>query len=140
MIRFSLAAALALLAGPALADRIEAVCERSELINSGSATLCSTDAGFAFQSDGPEVEFFVTLTAPSTHCAPVIYSVWYPGENFSRGFTRPLRAGESENVAIGRGYGPGRAEIRISAIGLVEGCNTGQMQSWAADVSAAPVP
>ena len=58
MIRFSLAAALALLAGPALADRIEAVCERSELINSGSATLCSTDAGFAFQSDGPEVEFF----------------------------------------------------------------------------------
>lgn len=140
MTRLSLAAALALFAGPALADRIEAVCERSELINSGSATLCSNNAAFFFQSDGPEVEFFVTLTAPATHCSPVVYSVWYPGENWSRGSTRVLRAGESENVVIGRGYGPGMAEVRVSAIGIVEGCNTGQMHSWAAEISAAPVP
>ncbi|HMS96326.1 MAG TPA: hypothetical protein PKA03_14120 [Tabrizicola sp.] len=140
MTRLSLAAALALFAGPALADRIEAVCERSELYNSGTATLCSTPANYSFHSDGPEVEFFVTLTAPASHCSPVVYSVWFPGENFSRGSTRILRAGESDTVVIGRGYGPGTSQVQVSAIGIIEGCNTGQMHSWAAEISAAPVP
>lgn len=140
MIRFALATFLALLAGPALADRLEVVCERSELVNSGSATLCVPAASFTFQSDGPEVEYFLTLRAPATHCSDVVYSAWFPGENFSRGSTGQLRPGQSENVSIGRGYGPGPARVDISAIGIVNGCNTGQMHSWAVEVSAAPVP
>jgi hypothetical protein len=140
MKRLALAAALGLFAGPALADRLEAVCERSELVNSGSATLCAALADYRFRSDGPEVEFFLTLRAPDTHCSDVVYTAWFPGETFSRGFTRQLRPGESDTVVIGRGYGPGEALVQISAIGIVGGCNVGQMLSWAVEVSAAPVP
>ncbi|MCU0828203.1 MAG: hypothetical protein MUE52_12550 [Tabrizicola sp.] len=140
MKRLALAAAVALLASPALADRLEAVCQGSELVNSGSATICAARAEYRFRSDGPEVEFFLTLRAPETHCSDVVYTAWYPGENWSRGFTRQLRPGESDNVVIGRGYGPGEAVVHISAIGIVGGCNTGVMQSWAVDVSASPVP
>jgi hypothetical protein len=140
MKRLALAATLALLASPALAERLEVYCTQSELINNGTATLCVPWATFNFRSDGPEVEYFLTLRAPDSHCSKVVYSVYFAGENWSRGFTGQLAPGDSENVVIGRGYGAGTAQVQIAALGIVGGCNTGQMGSWAVEVSAAPVP
>jgi hypothetical protein len=140
MQRLALAATLTLLAGPALAERLEVYCEQSELINSGTATLCVPWASYSFRSDGPEVEYFLTLRAPESHCSKVVYSVYFPGEDWPRGSSRQLRPGESENVVIGRGYAAGMAEVQIAGAGIVGDCNVGQMHSWAVEVSAAPVP
>lgn len=140
MKRLALAITLALLASPALAERIEVYCERSELINSGTATLCAPWGTFTFRSDGPEVEYFLTLRAPDSHCSKVVYSVYFPGENWARGFTNQLEPGQSENVVIGRGYPAGTAQVQIAGMGIVGGCNVGQSHSWAVEVSAAPVP
>lgn len=134
-----LAATLTLLANPALADRIEVTCESSTPYIQDT-TLCGTMGGLSFQSDGPEVPFFVTLTAPATHCSDVAYLVFSPGNPVALGTTTRMGPGQTQTVEIGSGFGPGAAQVEIGAIGFVGGCNTGSIGSWAVDASAAPVP
>jgi hypothetical protein len=139
MTKFLAAAALALLAGPALAERIEVQCETSAPYLSGSV-LCSTRGSFSFRSDGPEVPFYLTVTAPASHCSDVSYVVYPAGTLLSVGFSDRLRPGETQNIEIGAGFGPGEARLEIGAIGYIGGCNVGAIHSWAVEVSAAPVP
>jgi hypothetical protein len=54
--------------------------------------------------------------------------------------TRRLRAGESDFIYLGRDFPTGRYPFRITAIGYVEGCNTGRLQSWGVDYSFEVVP
>lgn len=140
MNRLFLAAALALLAGPVLAERLEVQCEASELINSGTATLCAPFALYTFRSDGPEVEYFLSMRAPDSHCSPVVYTVYDFEGSIQRGFSGQLSAGQTENVVIGRGFPAGDVRVWIGGMGIVAGCNVGQMHSWAVEVNAAPVP
>ena len=139
MTRFSLAAILALLAGPVLADHIEVTCESSTAYL-GDSTICGSTGTLAFHSDGPEVPFFVTLTAPPSHCSDVAYLFYRPGDPNALGTTTRLAPGQSQIVEIGAGFGPGAAQVEIGAIGFVGGCNTGTIASWAVEASAAPVP
>ncbi len=139
MTRFFLAATLALLTSPALADRIEVTCASSSPYIQDT-TICDTLGSFSFQSDGPEVPFFMTLTAPATHCSDVSYLIFRPGDPNAIGSTTRMAPGQSQNVEIGNGFGPGTAQVDIGAIGYVGGCNTGSIGSWAVDASAAPVP
>lgn len=140
MKRLALAATLAVLASPALAERLEVYCERSELINNGTATLCAPFALYSFQSDGPEVEYFLTLRAPASHCSNIVYTVYAFEGSDRRGFSNQLSPGQAENVVIGRGFPAGEARVWIAGMGIVGGCNVGQSHSWAVEVSAAPVP
>jgi hypothetical protein len=140
MKRFALAAALALLAGPALAERLEVQCEQSELVNNGTATLCAPFALYTFRSDGPEVEYFLTMRAPASHCSKVVYTVYDFEGSERRNFSGQLSPGQVENVVIGRGFPAGDAKVWIAGAGIVGDCNVGQMHSWAVEVSAAPVP
>jgi hypothetical protein len=137
--RLSLAVTLSLLAGPTLADRIEVTCAGSTPY-AGDTTICDTLGSLGFRSDGPEVPFFLTLTAPATHCSDVAYLVYRPGDPNALGFTSRLAPGQTQTVEIGAGFGPGEAQVDIGAIGFVGGCNTGAIGSWAVDASAAPVP
>lgn len=139
MTKVPLIAAVVLFAGPALADRIEVTCAGSSPYLENT-TLCETRGSFSFRSDGPEVAFYLTLTAPATHCSDVTYLIFRPGDPNSIGFSTRLAPGQSQNVEIGKGFGPGAASVEIGALGHVGGCNTGAIGSWAADVSAAPVP
>lgn len=134
-----LAASLALVAAPALAERITVTCAGSTPYLQNT-TICDTTGRLTFTSDGPEVRFFVTLTAPTTHCSDVAYLIYSPGNPNALGTTQRLAPGQSQNVEIGAGFGPGPATVEIGAIGFVGGCNTGAIQSWAVDASAAPVP
>lgn len=137
--RIWLCLSLAVMAEPAMADRITVTCASSTpYLN--SSTICGTTGRLQFRSDGPEVRFFVTLKAPSTHCSDVAYLVYRPGSTVALGTTSRLAPGHSQNVEIGAGFGPGTAEVEIGAIGFVGGCNTGAIGSWAVDASAAPVP
>lgn len=139
MFRSSLAATLALLATPALAERIEVTCASSSPYLSDT-TICDTKGILRFQSDGPEVAFFLALTAPASHCSDVSYILFRPGNPNAIGFTTRQAPGETQNIEIGTGFGPGEATIEIGAIGYVGGCNTGVIGSWAVEASAAPVP
>ena len=134
-----LSAVFCLLAAPALAERLTVTCAGSSPYVQNT-TICDTTGRLTFASDGPEVRFFLTLTAPSTHCSDVAYLVYRPGDPVALGTTRRLAPGQSQNVEIGAGFGPGRATVEIGAIGFVGGCNAGAIQSWAVDASAAPVP
>jgi hypothetical protein len=140
MKRFCFAAALALFASPALAERLEVLCEESALINNGTATLCAPFALYTFRSDGPEVEYFLTMRAPDSHCATVVYTVYDFEGSAQRAFSNQLAPGQAENVVIGRGFPAGDARVWIGGMGIVGDCNVGQMHSWAVEVSAAPVP
>lgn len=139
MTNVHLIAALVLFAGPALADRIEVTCASSSPYL-GNTTICDARGSLSFRSDGPEVDFYLTLTAPASHCSDVAYLIFQPGAERTIGFSTRMAPGQSQNVVIGRGFGPGAATVEIGAIGYVGGCNTGAIGSWAVDVSAAPVP
>ena len=139
MFRLSAVATLALFASPALAERIEVTCASSSPYITDT-TICDTLGTLSFQSDGPEVQFFMALTAPASHCSDVSYILYRPGNPNAIGFTTRQAPGETQNIGIGTGFGPGEAKIDIGAIGYVGGCNTGAIGSWAVEVNAAPVP
>ena len=133
------AVALAFMAGPSFADRITVTCTASTPYLENT-TLCDSMGGLEFSSDGPEVRFMLTLTAPATHCSDVAYLVYRPGGPTALATTGRLARGQSQIVEIGAGFGPGAARVEIGAIGFVGGCNTGAIGSWAVDAGAAPVP
>jgi hypothetical protein len=138
--RFTLPFVLSLLAGPAAAESITVQCADSRPFVSGTV-ICLTQGQTTFRSDGPEVEFFIRIAAPATHCSPVSYMITRPGGNFSVGSSSKLSGGQSENITIGRGYTAGDNILTITAIGYPgEGCNTGAIHSFGAEVSVSPVP
>ncbi len=139
MFRLSVVATLTLFASPALAERIEVTCASSSPYISDT-TICDTRGTLIFQSDGPEVQFFLSLTAPASHCSDVSYILYRPGNPNAVGFTTRQAPGETQNIEIGTGFGPGEVSIEIGAIGYVGGCNTGTIGSWAVEVNASPVP
>ena len=139
MTRFALPAALVVLAGPALADRIE-VTFASSSPDIQDTTLCDTFGNLGFQSDGPDVPFFMTLTAPASHCSDPSYVIFRPGDTNAIGVTTRMAPGDTQTVEIGNGFGPGAASVNIGAICCVGLCNTGAIGSWAVDASAVPVP
>jgi hypothetical protein len=139
MNKFTLAMALALLSGPALAERVEVLCQETVPFTA-NAMMCTTRGTTSFQSDGTNVPFYMTLKAPLSHCSDVSYRIFRPGEDRDIGFTRRLAPGQSQAVEIGSGFGPGITYVEIAAVGYVHGCNVGQIHSWAVEVSAAPVP
>lgn len=99
----------------------------------GALTSCDGYRAITMQSGGPGTIYGLRVTAPATHCSPVFYSVSrfpHATGNDIAGMSGILRAGESTWFELGRDFAAGTHELRISAVGAVEGCNTGQMSSW----------
>jgi hypothetical protein len=127
---------------PAMAETITVMCEDSRPFISNTV-MCLTPGVLSVRSDGPELEYFVRVTAPSTHCSDVTYSFYrrdLPVEEQNIAFSGRLAPGASENVVIGRGYPAGRTNLEVYAIGHIGDCNTGAIHSWAIDAAIAPVP
>lgn len=93
------------------------------------------------------VSYAVRISAPSAHCSPIKYilrRVSPAGRDVVVGETKSgwygfLQPGQSEDVDIGRSWGPGEHTILIAALGIVDGCNTGQMQSFGVNAELVPV-
>jgi hypothetical protein len=96
---------------------------------------------------GATTHFALRISAPTAHCSPIKYVVRRvspPGTDRLVGETKSgwygfLQPGQSEDVDIGRDWGPGEHEVLIAALGVVEGCNTGQMNSFGVNVELVPI-
>ncbi|QZZ21631.1 hypothetical protein J5X98_03995 [Leptothermofonsia sichuanensis E412] len=106
-----------------------------------TSQLCDRIATLNFNSDGPGIEYAVTLKAPRTHCSAVRYLVYSnDGNRRLLGRTTFLNAGESSCVFLGNNYARGSQSVLIGAEGWFGGCNTGRLHSWGVDAHAYPVP
>lgn len=106
-----------------------------------TSQLCDRTATLNFISDGPEIEYAVTLKAPSTHCSAVRYLVYSnDGQRRLLGRTTFLNAGESSYVFLGNNYARGSQSVLIGAEGWIGNCNTGRLHSWGVEAHAYPVP
>ncbi len=106
-----------------------------------TSQLCNRTATLNFNSDGPWIEYAVTLKAPRTHCSAVRYLVYSnDGNRRLLGRTTFLNAGESSYVFLGSNYARGSQSVLIGAEGWFGGCNTGRLHSWGVDARVYPVP
>lgn len=103
-------------------------------------TICSNTAGYAFTSEGADVTYALNLQAPTSHCAPIVYTVLVDNSTQVR-YSNPLNGGQSQFVELGSGYAAGRHQVRIGAMAQIgQGCNTTGLRSWSVNVSTAIVP
>jgi hypothetical protein len=86
-----------------------------------------------FVSPGRGHELDLTLTAPATHCSTVTYMVNDPATGTTLAMSPRLAAGESFRLSLGSNWDAGPQVIDIGAVGYVDGCNVGEMQSWGVD-------
>lgn len=129
-----IAASMVGFAGAAAAETFTVVCNSAGQVCDGTAML-------RFNSDGPGVEYGVTLKAPTTHCSAVSYLVYSnDGQRRFLGRTQFLNAGQWSYVSLGSNLARGRQSVLIGAEGQVGGCNTGRVQSWGVDAAASIVP
>ena len=99
----------------------------------GAVTTCTGHAVVTLSVGAPGAIQGIRLAAPAGHCSPVAYSVLrapYASGADVVASSGVLRAGQAQTLALGRDFTPGNHALRVIATGLVEGCNTGQMQSW----------
>lgn len=152
------ALALTLVAAPTLGGPIaylEASCAQS--LAEGQFTTCDQAVTFEISVAGTSDIMGLRLSAPSTHCSSVVYAAvktdpavpveaqTQPLRAFDRGpdvvaSTGPLAANEAEVLSLGRGWAVGTHEIRIMALGVIEDCNVGQLQSWGVNVEQVIIP
>lgn len=113
---------------------IEVLCQQSN--RDQNFTHCvDPAAALTLNSDGMEANYDLKFTAPPAHCSPVTYMVALssdPGTIFAS--TAFLNPNESQQINIGRGFGPGPVTLYVFASGKVEGCNAGELHSWGATV------
>lgn len=140
MLRFAAPLAALWIGGAAWADGtyVEVQCQQSNR-DQDFAHCVDPAAAITLNSDGTDANYDLKLTAPSTHCSPVTYMVALssdPGTIFAS--TAFLQPNESQQINIGRGFGPGPVTLYLFASGRVEGCNTGTIHSWGATVEVIP--
>jgi hypothetical protein len=141
-VMLALSPLVALPAAAQSSGSLTVVCAASQ--REGFVTTCDGHADVTLSvADRPGSMWSIRLTAPASHCSPVTYMVVRPpfatGADVV-GMTRVLRAGETDYVALGDSFGPGRYPFRIVAGGYVEGCNIGQMHSWGVDYAFVLIP
>ncbi len=83
-----------------------------------------------FYSAGPQFNYSVTFSAPSTHCSKVGYHVFTYDLSRTLGGTALLDPGRSQTITIGSGYAAGLQIAKVKAFGWIGGCNQGVLQSW----------
>lgn len=109
----------------------------------GAFTTCEGFAPLSLSVAAPGAIQGIRLTAPAAHCSGVAYSVvrapYATGADVlaSSGI---LRAGQSETLTLGRDFTAGTHPLRLIALGVVEGCNAGQMHSWGVNWSFVIIP
>jgi len=113
----------------------------------GSREECTETADLAFTSNGGS-RWTATFTAPAAHCSPIIYYVTaangaigtspafagthgYPG-------TAALAPGQTASVTFDASLPAGTQHLRVHAIGIAGGCNTGTLGGWGVQASVAP--
>jgi hypothetical protein len=107
----------------------------------GEWSRCSNKGSYGFNSEGSDLIYGLKLQAPSTHCAPMTYSIVVDGRQPERSTSRSLNAGESEIINIGSDWARGRHQVLISASSIAgQGCNRNGLQSWAVDASVVIIP
>jgi hypothetical protein len=134
----ALAAAIALVAGPASAESFTVECNASNPGPDKDSMFCDTGHMMEFTSMSPETSFVIEVTAPATHCSDITYLFLRSGKDEPIAMSSRMSAGQSEKHFIGNGWEPGEHIIWIAALGHVGGCNTGEMHSWGGDVTIAP--
>lgn len=126
--------------GAAWADGtyIEVLCQQSN--RDQDFTHCvDPAAAITLNSDSADTNFDLKFTAPPAHCSQVTYMVALssdPGTIFAS--TTFLAPNESQEINIGRGFGPGPVTLHVFASGKVGGCNEGVLHSWGATVEVIP--
>lgn len=115
------------------AGRITGYCSVSVL--RGIETSCEPEVPFTFSADGSVHRYVMTITAPATHCSKVSYRLRFDGQVQAGVGTERLSPGESSRMYAGNDWPEGPVTVWISARGYVGGCNTGRLESWAADIS-----
>lgn len=96
-------------------------------------------AVISLNADSTDANFDLKFTAPPAHCSKVNFMVALsrdPGTIFAS--TAFLDANESQQINIGRGFGPGPVSLYVFASGRIGGCNAGVMHSWGATVEVIP--
>ena len=83
-----------------------------------------------FYSAGPQFNYSVTFSAPSTHCSKVGYHVFTYDLSRTLGGTGLLDPGRSQTITIGNGYAAGLQIAKVKAFGWIGGCNQGVLESW----------
>lgn len=140
VMRIAAPLAALLIGGAAWADGtyVEVQCQQSN--RDQDFTHC-VDPAAAITLDAASLDAIYDLkfTAPPAHCSQVTYMVALsrdPGTIFAS--TTFLAANESQQINIGRGFGPGPVTLYVFASGRVGGCNEGVMHSWGAIVEVIP--
>ncbi|WP_374334361.1 hypothetical protein [Leeia sp.] len=105
--------------------------------NAGGQTSCSHFATHRFTANqGDQGFYLVSLRAPSSHCAPIMYVVFL---DVLDGGTTPyffgaLHPGASASRLIRAAAGPHVLTIGAYGDTGLGGCNTSGIQSWSVDV------
>lgn len=152
--------ALVAWASAAHATYLEYQCRNSNSIpgiDRRDFVLCESGQGgprYTFSFPAPSisgvnaaVRYAFRISAPAAHCSPVKYvlrRVSPAGRDTVVGETKSgwygfLQPGQSEDVDIGATWGPGQHTILIAVLGLVEGCNTGQLSRWGVNLELVPI-
>lgn len=119
---------------------ITVTCADSSLAPTGDMVLCLTPGEFVINADGPGTEYGVRLTAPSTHCATVKYSIVPVATRQGIGLTSWLGANGSEVFSLGNSLTRGAHRYQVYAWGRVGGCLGTAMHSWGVMVEPVVIP
>ncbi|URR35860.1 hypothetical protein NBE99_01640 [Thermosynechococcus sp. HN-54] len=105
--------------------------------NSGGQ-ICDQMARYNFNSESPNFDYALQVTAPATHCSEVKYfTTNREGQRVETEFLGPNRSGF---LPIGGNWQQGSHTIQIGAIGRQGGCNVGTLGSWGVQVRPVVVP
>lgn len=104
----------------------------------GGGQVCNQTARFNFNSESPNFDYALQVTAPATHCSEVKYFTTNSrGQRVETEFLGPNR---SAFLPIGGNWQGGNHTIEIGAIGRPGGCNVGTLGSWGVQVRTVIVP
>jgi hypothetical protein len=99
-----------------------------------ASVMCDRRIVVDFISPGPGHDLEITVAAPASHCSTVSYFVNRPGTAFTYAMTDRLGPRDPVKLDLGNDWPAGRQQIDIGAVGHVDGCNAGALQSWGVDV------
>jgi hypothetical protein len=100
-----------------------------------SGQVCDNQAAFSFNTRGPGLDYVLKLKASAGHCSAVRYTV-ISSDGRNLGTTQFLNPGEAASIRVRNVSPAGLQSVSIAAEGTEGGCNVGQLESWAVDVSA----
>lgn len=143
MLKLSLAAALACVAAPALADPESWVvyCASSSPGPWDKSMICNEGKMLEVSAPNLEQKMLLRIGAPTTHCSEISYAInRLPGSSDPIAIVERLGPGEDKIVELGDGWAEEGTYITVTGIGHIGGCNVGEMHSWGAITEIYPVP